>query len=113
LPLEGNAWSARFPRLMGSRSLVLKATAFTEWNGAGFPAHVGYVPVNVDYSDIHSVLALSVPLSPSRPQGPVHTTPAVIAPCLLRSQGADIIVHLLSIDQLQAGGRHSGRCGSL
>ena len=46
---------------MGSRSLVLKATAFTEWNGAGFPAHVGYVPVNVDYSDVHSILALFVP----------------------------------------------------
>lgn len=45
---------------MGSRSLPLKATAFTEWNSAGFPAHVGYVPVNIDYSDIHSALALWV-----------------------------------------------------
>lgn len=62
LDVDGNGWSARFPRLMAARSLVVKATAFTEWNGQTFPAHYGYVPANNDYSDIESILSLCVAL---------------------------------------------------
>lgn len=58
LDVDGNAWSARFPRLMASRGLPLKATAFTEWNAGLFPTWLGYVPLNNDYSDLESVLAL-------------------------------------------------------
>lgn len=32
LVLSGNGWSARFPFLLASRSLVLKSTIFTEWS---------------------------------------------------------------------------------
>lgn len=46
---------------MASQSLVVKATAFTEWNGPDFPAWIGYAPANHDYSDLHSLLALCVP----------------------------------------------------
>jgi beta-1,2-xylosyltransferase len=60
LDVDGNAWSARFPRLMASRGLPLKATAFDEWNAGLFPTWLGYVPLNNDYSDLESVLALYV-----------------------------------------------------
>lgn len=60
LDVDGNAWSARFPRLLASKSLVLKSTAFTEWNAGTFPAHYGYIPVQNDYADLESILSLCV-----------------------------------------------------
>lgn len=41
-------------------SLVLKATVFPEWNSRILPEWFAYVPVKVDYSDLFSVMSLSV-----------------------------------------------------
>ena len=70
LDVDGNAWSARFPRLMASKSLVIKSTAFTEWNAKTFPSWYGYLPSQNDYGDLESILSLCVcpksVLSPAR-----------------------------------------------
>jgi beta-1,2-xylosyltransferase len=60
LDVDGNAWSARFPRLMASKSLVIKSTAFTEWNANTFPAWYGFIPSQNDYADLESILSLCV-----------------------------------------------------
>lgn len=36
--IDGNAWSARFRRLLGSGSVVFKTTIFPEWNCASHPS---------------------------------------------------------------------------
>ncbi|KAI5453780.1 cryptococcal xylosyltransferase 1 [Naganishia albida] len=54
---DGNAWSSRFPRLMASKNMVIKASIFPEWNTQTLPEWYAYVPSKMDYSDIYSILA--------------------------------------------------------
>ncbi|EIW70562.1 beta-1,2-xylosyltransferase 1 [Tremella mesenterica] len=53
---DGNAWSSRFPRLMASHNVVIKATVFPEWNTQSLPEWYAYVPSKMDYSDLFSIM---------------------------------------------------------
>lgn len=56
LDIDGNAWSARFKRLMSTNSCVLKSTMFPEWYADRIQPWVHYVPVKVDLSDLYDIL---------------------------------------------------------
>jgi len=58
--VDGNGWSGRFHRLMSSKSAVLKSTAFTEWWGDRVQPWVHYIPVKLDYSDLHSIASFFI-----------------------------------------------------
>ena len=53
---DGNAWSARFKRLLNSNALVLKSTIYPEWWNDRIQPWVHYVPVKVDYDDIYDIM---------------------------------------------------------
>lgn len=55
LDVDGNGWSARFKRLMSSRSAVLKATIFPEWYTDRIQEWVHYVPLKADLTDFYDV----------------------------------------------------------
>ncbi|KAF7980094.1 hypothetical protein HWV62_39906 [Athelia sp. TMB] len=51
--VDGNGWSSRYKRLLVSRSLIFKATAFPEWFAGRIQEYVHYIPIQMDYSDLH------------------------------------------------------------
>ncbi|KII83965.1 glycosyltransferase family 90 protein [Plicaturopsis crispa FD-325 SS-3] len=53
---DGNGWSSRFKRLITSNALVFKATVYPEWFTDRIMPWVHYVPVQLDYSDLHDAL---------------------------------------------------------
>lgn len=55
LDVDGNGWSARFKRLMSSRSAVLKATIFPEWYADRVQEWVHYIPLRADMEDLYDV----------------------------------------------------------
>lgn len=57
IDVDGNAWSARFQRLMASGSLVFKSTALPEWWNDRVQPWVHYVPVKLDYTDLYDSLS--------------------------------------------------------
>lgn len=57
IDVDGNAWSARFQRLLMSGSLVFKSTIIPEWWTDRIQPWVHYVPVKVDYSDLYDAFA--------------------------------------------------------
>ncbi|KAL7408836.1 glycosyl transferase family 90-domain-containing protein [Mrakia frigida] len=57
LDVDGNAWSARFKRLLTTGSLVLKSTIYPEWWNDRIQPWLHYVPVKVDYSDVYDIMA--------------------------------------------------------
>ncbi|KAF8487537.1 glycosyl transferase family 90-domain-containing protein [Gautieria morchelliformis] len=57
MDIDGNGWSARFKRLMTSKSLIFKSTIFPEWYTERIMPWVHYIPVQMDLSDIYDVLA--------------------------------------------------------
>ncbi|KAL7415370.1 glycosyl transferase family 90-domain-containing protein [Mrakia frigida] len=57
LDIDGNAWSARFKRLLNSNALVLKSTIYPEWWNDRIQPWVHYVPVKVDYDDIYDIMS--------------------------------------------------------
>ncbi|KAK4686098.1 hypothetical protein P7C73_g4039, partial [Tremellales sp. Uapishka_1] len=57
IDVDGNAWSARFKRLLTSGSLVLKSTIMPEWWTDRIQPWVHYVPVQVDYSDLYDTIS--------------------------------------------------------
>ena len=66
LDIDGNAWSARFKRLLNSNALILKSTIYPEWWNDRIQPWVHYVPVKVDYEDIYDIMAfVSLPLHPN------------------------------------------------
>lgn len=56
IDVDGNAWSARFQRLMLSGSLLLKSTVMPEWFSDRIQPWLHYVPVKVDYGDLYDAL---------------------------------------------------------
>ncbi len=60
MDVDGNGWSGRFHRLMSTRSLVLKSTAFPEWYNDRVQPWVHYVPIKIDYSDLYDVMAFFI-----------------------------------------------------
>ncbi|BGP16397.1 hypothetical protein JCM10213_004046 [Rhodosporidiobolus nylandii] len=60
IDVDGNGWSGRFHRLMSTRSVVLKSTAFPEWYQDRIQEWVHYVPIKIDYSDVYDVMAFFV-----------------------------------------------------
>ncbi|ORX41279.1 hypothetical protein BD324DRAFT_644319 [Kockovaella imperatae] len=60
LDVDGNGWSSRFHRLLTSGSVVLKASLYPEWNSAWLTPWYHYVPVQLDYSDLYSIMAFFV-----------------------------------------------------
>ncbi|GAA5984871.1 hypothetical protein JCM11641_005447 [Rhodosporidiobolus odoratus] len=60
MDVDGNGWSGRFHRLMSTRSVVLKSTAFPEWYQDRIQEWVHYVPIKIDYSDVYDVMAFFV-----------------------------------------------------
>ncbi|EJT98365.1 hypothetical protein DACRYDRAFT_90924 [Dacryopinax primogenitus] len=56
LDVDGNGWSARFKRLLTTRSMLLKATIFPEWYMDKIQPWVHYVPLKMDFSDLYDVL---------------------------------------------------------
>ncbi|WVQ96174.1 hypothetical protein IAU59_003277 [Kwoniella sp. CBS 9459] len=57
MDVDGNAWSARFERLLASGSLVFKSTIFPEWWTDRVQPWVHYVPIQMDYSDLYDAMA--------------------------------------------------------
>ncbi|WVF68637.1 hypothetical protein IAT40_003407 [Kwoniella sp. CBS 6097] len=57
MDVDGNAWSARFERLLASGSLVFKSTIYPEWWTDRVQPWVHYVPIQVDYSDLYDAMA--------------------------------------------------------
>jgi len=55
LDVDGNAWSGRFHKLMASSAAVLKSTIYPEWWTQTAVPWYHYIPVKVDYSDLHQV----------------------------------------------------------
>ena len=56
LDIDGNAWSARFRRLLGSGSVVFKSTIFPEWNTQWLKPWLHYVPISIDLtSDLYQI----------------------------------------------------------
>lgn len=55
--VDGNAWSARFQRLLMSGSLVFKSTIMPEWYNDRIQPWVHYVPIKLDYTDLRDALA--------------------------------------------------------
>ncbi|KAG8870066.1 Glycosyltransferase Family 90 domain containing protein, partial [Tulasnella sp. 331] len=56
LDIDGNGWSARFKRLMTTKSLVLKTTIFPEWYTDRVQPWVHYVPVENDLTDLYDIM---------------------------------------------------------
>ncbi|EGG02574.1 family 90 glycosyltransferase [Melampsora larici-populina 98AG31] len=57
LDIDGNAWSGRFRRLLGSNSLVFKSTIWPEWYQDRIQAWFHYVPIKIDYSDLLDLMS--------------------------------------------------------
>ncbi|OCF34447.1 hypothetical protein I316_03961 [Kwoniella heveanensis BCC8398] len=56
IDVDGNAWSARFKRLLAAGSLVFKATIMPEWWTDRIQPWVHYVPIQMDYSDLYDTM---------------------------------------------------------
>lgn len=56
LDVDGNAWSARFKRLLTSGPLIFKSTIMPEWWTDRLQPWVHYVPVQLDYADMYDAL---------------------------------------------------------
>ncbi|KAG8905165.1 Glycosyltransferase Family 90 domain containing protein [Tulasnella sp. 403] len=54
--IDGNGWSARFKRLITSKSLILKSTIFPEWYSARIQPWYHYIPIKPDLSDLYDVM---------------------------------------------------------
>nr|XP_019042714.1 hypothetical protein I302_08420 [Kwoniella bestiolae CBS 10118]OCF21644.1 hypothetical protein I302_08420 [Kwoniella bestiolae CBS 10118] len=57
IDVDGNGWSSRFRRLLSSNNVVLKSTLYPEWFHETLIPWYHYVPVKLDYSDIHDIMA--------------------------------------------------------
>ncbi|KAF8517358.1 hypothetical protein BU17DRAFT_76415 [Hysterangium stoloniferum] len=57
MDIDGNGWSARFKRLMSSKSLIFKSTMFPEWYTERIMPWVHYIPVQINLSDLYDILA--------------------------------------------------------
>jgi hypothetical protein len=53
LDIDGNAWSARFHRLLQTNSLILKSTVYPEWWNQRIQPWLHYVPVKLDFTDLY------------------------------------------------------------
>lgn len=60
MDVDGNGWSGRFHRLLSTNAVVLKSTVFPEWYQDRIVPWVHYVPIKVDYSDLHDVMAFFI-----------------------------------------------------
>ncbi|EIW69878.1 hypothetical protein TREMEDRAFT_61649 [Tremella mesenterica DSM 1558] len=59
LDVDGNAWSARFKRLLSSGSLISKSNVMPEWWTDRIQPWVHHVPVQLDYSDLYDGFSFS------------------------------------------------------
>lgn len=57
IDVDGNGWSARFQGLMSTGSLIFKSTIMPEWWNDRIQPWVHFIPVKLDYSDLHDSLA--------------------------------------------------------
>ncbi|WWC61152.1 uncharacterized protein I303_103731 [Kwoniella dejecticola CBS 10117] len=57
IDVDGNGWSSRFRRLLSSNNVVLKSTLYPEWFHEMLIPWYHYVPIKLDYSDIHDIMA--------------------------------------------------------
>ncbi|GFZ45441.1 hypothetical protein JCM24511_03167 [Saitozyma sp. JCM 24511] len=60
LDVDGNGWSSRYHRLMLSGSAVVKTTIYPEWHSDWLTPWVHYIPSQVDYSDIYSIMSFFI-----------------------------------------------------
>jgi hypothetical protein len=56
MDVDGNSFSARFYRLLGSRSVVLKQTLFEEWHDDRLVPWVHYIPVSMNMHELPEVV---------------------------------------------------------
>ncbi|KZT32405.1 hypothetical protein SISSUDRAFT_994071 [Sistotremastrum suecicum HHB10207 ss-3] len=56
MDIDGNGWSARFKRLMTSKSLVFKTTIHPEWYQDRVMPWLHYVPIQNDFSDLYDAM---------------------------------------------------------
>jgi hypothetical protein len=81
IDIDGNGWSGRYHRLLSTRSVVLKSTAFVEWYQdriqpwvqcvtllwlcylSGSLISNSYIPVKLDYSDLRHIMTFFVGLN--------------------------------------------------
>ncbi|WRT69345.1 uncharacterized protein IL334_006329 [Kwoniella shivajii] len=63
IDVDGNAWSARFNRLLTSGSLIFKATIMPEWYTDRIQPWIHYVPIKMDFSDLYDAVAFFRPSS--------------------------------------------------
>ena len=55
--VDGNSYSARFRTHLLSHQTVLKSTVYSEWYSERIQPWVHYIPIRVDYTDLHNVMA--------------------------------------------------------
>ncbi|WRT67118.1 uncharacterized protein IL334_004084 [Kwoniella shivajii] len=60
MDVDGNGWSGRFRRLLSDDNVVFKSTLFIEWYNEMLIPWYHYVPIKLDYSDIHDIMAFFV-----------------------------------------------------
>lgn len=58
--VDGDGFSPRFRALLQSRSLPIKSTIFKEWHSSRLFAWVHYVPLDVEYRELYSLLTYFV-----------------------------------------------------
>lgn len=54
--LDGNGWSERFYRLLGSKSTVLKQSLFSEWHDDWLVPWVHFVPISIGMQELPEVI---------------------------------------------------------
>ncbi|KAK4687168.1 hypothetical protein P7C73_g2946, partial [Tremellales sp. Uapishka_1] len=69
LDVDGNGWSSRFHRLITSGSVVVKSTIYPEWHSDWLTPWVHYIPTQVDYSDLYSIMSFFVGSPEGRTEG--------------------------------------------
>ncbi|ORY27899.1 glycosyl transferase family 90-domain-containing protein [Naematelia encephala] len=81
LDIDGNGWSSRLHRLLTSGSVIIKATIFPEWHSDKLIPWYHYVPCQIDYSDLPSILSFFIgpPDSGSKDAGHDHLAEQIAA----------------------------------
>ncbi|WVR06467.1 hypothetical protein IAU60_003498 [Kwoniella sp. DSM 27419] len=96
LDIDGNGWSGRFRRLMGTNSMVIKMTMFTEWFQPHLIPWFMYVPAKLDFSDLTDIMAFFRG-TPKHPELGFDETAAALA-----RNGQCFVQRMFRMEDLQA-----------
>ncbi|KIJ46880.1 glycosyltransferase family 90 protein [Sphaerobolus stellatus SS14] len=58
--LDGNDWSEQFQRKLAAGNVVLRSTAYPEWNDDWLIPYYHYIPIQSNYTDIYNIMSFFV-----------------------------------------------------